>query len=338
MAKITYREIAKLAGVSLASVSFAIKNKPGVSDETRQKILKVAHQHGYFENALPIQAIVKRPLRIASIFSAAAPAEDQLFYEELNAALLNACNQLDYWLVPTSVAEKDGRLELPQCIRDLEVDAVMSYGDLDAAIYAELERLGIPFVILDSYRDTPYPSVRTDYTKVAHMVTRHLIDLGHRDIAFLSNAASSDFSYITLKGFRAAMTEAGLTVPDLWIQQNTGDLDTVNHCLETILSGSHKPTAIFCTIDFYSFKVIQRLHQLGYRIPEDISIISIDDVVVAKLVSPPLTTVHVDREGIVQKGLEMLTKLLNGKSCQSVVLPLPELIIRSTTAAPYPNR
>lgn len=334
MSKITYREIAKLAGVSLASVSFALKNKPGVSEETRQKILKVAHQHGYFENTLPIQAIMKRPLRIASIFSTAAPTEDQLFYEELNAALLPACNDLDYWLVPTSIAGRSGTVELPQCIRDIEVDAVLIFGDLDPVIYEELDRLGIPFVILDAYQQTPYPCVRTDYTKVAYMVTRHLIDLGHKDIAFLSNASSHDFNLLTLDGFHRAMGEANLNVPKNWIQINTGDIDAVNQCLDSILSGSQKPTAIFCTVDFYSFKVIQQLHLLGYRIPEDISIVSIDDVVVAKLVSPPLTTVHVDREMIVQTGLEMLTKLLNGQPCESTVLPLPKLIVRNTTAPP----
>lgn len=334
MAKITYREIAKLAGVSLASVSFAIKNKAGVSEETRQKILKVAHQHGYFDNNLPIQAIMKRPLRIASIFSTAAPEEDQLFYEELNSALLRACNALNYWLVPTSITERFGQVSLPQCIRDIEVDGVLIFGDLDQNIYEELDRLGIPFVIVDSYSPSSYPSVSNDYEEVAYEVTQHLIGLGHEKIAFLSNASSQDFNMQTLRGFHRAMEGARLHVPENWIQLNTGDVEAVNQCLERILSGSQKPSAIFSTVDFYSFKLIQQLHLLGYRIPEDISIVSIDDVVVARLISPPLTTIHVEREMMVQKGLEMLTKRLNCESCQSVVLPIPKLAIRGTTAPP----
>ena len=334
MGKITYREIAKLAGVSLASVSFAIKNKPGVSDETRQKVLKIANQHGYFDSTLPIQAIIKRPPRIASLFRAAAPIEDQLFYKEMNAVLLSACADCGYWFIPTSVSGAVGISDLPQCIRDIEVDGVITCGDLNPDIYLEMERLGIPFVLLDSIRPSSYPSVNVDYSQSAYTATRHLIQLGHTDIAFLSNYSSHDFNARTLDGFQRAMEEANLAVLPNRIQINIGDMDSIRYCLDHAFSGETRPTAIFSTVDFYSFKIIQLLHSKGYRIPEDISIVSIDDVVVAGLISPPLTTVHIQRERMVKEGIGMLTKLLNGQTCQSVVLPPQELVIRSSTAAP----
>lgn len=338
MGKITYRQIAKLAGVSLASVSFAIKNKPGVSEETRQKILKVANQHGYFENALPIQAIIKRPPRIASVFRSAAPVEDQLFYKELNAALLTACDAMGFWLVPTTISGTPGLVEIPQCIRDNEVDGVLFFGDLEPGILEELERLGIPFVILDSCRRSNYPAVLVDYAQVAYTATRYLIDMGHKDIAFLSNASSHDFNALCLDGYQRAMEQSNLSILPNRIQINMGDVDSINQCLDRALSGVRKPTAIFCTVDFYAFKLIQRLHNLGYRIPEDISIVSVDDVIVAKLISPPLTTVHIEREKMVQEGLNILTKLLNGESCKRTVLAKQELVIRETAAPPKSRR
>ena len=108
----------------------------------------------------------------------------------------------------------------------------------------------------------------------------------------------------------------------------------MEQCLEKALAGPCRPTAIFCTVDFYALKVIRKLHALGYRVPEDVSIVGIDDVAVSGLVIPGLTTMRVDRNEMIREGLQMLTQMIQGKTCGNKRLPTPELILRETTCPP----
>jgi DNA-binding LacI/PurR family transcriptional regulator len=214
------------------------------------------------------------------------------------------------------------------------VDGVLIFGDQEPGIYVELSRIGIPFVVLDSSRSSQYPSVYVDYSKAAYIATRHLIDLGHRDIAYLSNGTLHDFNTLTLNGFQQATTEAGIALYPNRFQIDLEDTVTVEQCLEKALAGPSRPTAIFCTVDYYALKVIRKLHAMGLRVPEDVSVVGIDDVAVSALVLPGLTTMRVDRVEMIREGLQMLEQMLRGKSCGNRQLPTPELILRETTCPP----
>lgn len=335
MAKITNRDIARLAGVSPAAVSIAINGKPGVSDETREKILSIARQQNYCTGTISARVIRERSTFIAALFRTDAQLEDQAFYSEMGTAAMVACRNLGYTLVSTYITGEDSTLELPPSIRSGEVDGVLIFGDQEPGIYVELNRIGVPFVILDSSRrSTPYPSVFVDYSQAAYLATRHLIELGHRDIAYLSNGTLHDFNTLTLTGFQQATAEANIALYPNRFQIDLEDAQTIQQCLDRALSGPRRPSAILCTVDFYALKVMRNLHTMGYRIPEDISIIGIDDVIVSRLTTPTLTTMRVDRNEMIKEGLEMLSLLLRGKTCPSRILSTPELILRETTAPP----
>lgn len=334
MAKITNRDIAKLAGVSPAAVSLAINGKAGISEETREKVLAIARQHNYCTGSASVRVLRERSTYIAALFRTDAPLEDQAFYAELSTSAMVACRELGYTLVSTYITGEDSMLELPPSIRAKEVDGVLIFGDQEPGIYVELSRIGIPFVVLDSSRSSQYPSVYADYSKAAYIATRHLIDLGHRDIAYLSNGTLHDFNTLTLNGFQQATTEAGIALYPNRFQIDLEDTVTVEQCLEKALAGPSRPTAIFCTVDYYALKVIRKLHAMGLRVPEDVSIVGIDDVAVSALVLPGLTTMRVDRVEMVREGLQMLEQMLRGKSCGNRQLPTPELILRETTCPP----
>ena len=334
MAKITNRDIAKLAGVSPAAVSLAINGKPGISEETREKVLAIARQNNYCTGSTSVRVLRERSTYIAALFRTDAPLEDQAFYAELSTSAMVACRELGYTLVSTYITGEDSMLELPPSIRGGEVDGVLIFGDQEPGIYVELSRIGIPFVVLDSSRSSQYPSVYVDYSKAAYIATKHLIDLGHRDIAYLSNGTLHDFNTLTLNGFQQATTEAGIALYPNRFQIDLEDTETVEQCLAKALAGPCRPTAIFCTVDFYALKVIRKLHAMGYRVPEDISIVGIDDVAVSQLVLPSLTTMRIDRDEMIREGLQMLTKMLQGKTCGHKHMPTPKLILRETTCPP----
>lgn len=334
MAKITNRDIAKLAGVSPAAVSLAINGKPGISEETRQKVLAIARQHNYCTGTASARVLRERSTYIAALFRTDAQLEDQAFYAELSTAAMVACRELGYTLVSTYITGSDSMLELPPSIRSGEVDGVLIFGDQEPGIYVELSKIGIPFVILDCSRQSQYPSVFVDYSQAAYDATRHLIDLGHRDIAFLSNGTLHDFNTLTLNGFQQATTEAGIALYPNRFQIDIEDTQTVEQCLEKALAGPCRPTAIFCTVDLYALKIMRKLFQMGYRVPEDISLISIDDVALSQLIFPGLTTMCVDRDAMIRQGLRMLTQMLRGEKPRSCRLATPHLVLRQTTAAP----
>lgn len=335
VAKTTNRDIARLAGVSPAAVSIAINGKPGVSEETRERILSIARQQNYCTGSTSVRVIRERSTFIAALFRTDAQLEDQAFYSEMSTAAMITCRDLGYTLVSTYITGKDRTLELPPSIRSGEVDGVLIFGDQETGIYAELTRLGIPFVILDSSRRTAvHPSVFVDYCQAAYTATRHLIELGHRDIAYLSNGTLHDFNTLTLNGFQQATTEAGITLYPNRFQIDMEDTNTLEQCLKRALCGPHRPTAIFCTVDFYALKVMRKLRVMGYSVPEDVSVISIDDVIVSQLTTPALTTMRIDRTEMIREGLDMLTTLMKSGTCQSRTLSTPELVLRETTAPP----
>lgn len=334
MAKTTNREIAKLAGVSPAAVSIAMNGKTGISEETRERILNIARQLNYCTNSTSAKVLRERSTYIAALFRTDMQMADQVFYSEMCNNAMAACKDLGYTLVSTYITGEDSSLELPPAIRFSEVDGVLIFGDQKPGIYAELKRINIPFVVLDSCRPfTPHPSIYVDYNDTAYRATRHLIELGHRDLVFFSNSILHEFNTHILDGFQKATMEANISLYPNRIQlMDDVHEDAIRMSVERALAGAGRPTAFLCCSDFYALKVIYTLSTMGYRIPEDISVIGMDDINMAKLVYPGLTTMRVDRDIMLSQGLQMLTNLMRGEHCASRILPAPELVLRGTTA------
>lgn len=334
MAKTTNREIARLAGVSPAAVSIAMNGKSGISEETRERILNIARQLNYCTNSTSAKVLRERSTYVAALFRTDMQMVDQVFYSEMCNDAMAACKDLGYTLVSTYITGEDSSLELPPAIRYGEVDGVLIFGDQKPGIYNELKRIGIPFVVLDSCRPfTPHPSIYVDYNDAAYRATRHLIDLGHRDLVFFSNGIFHEFNSHILDGFQKATMEANISLYPNRIQLlDTVHEDAIQQFVERTLAGPGKPTAFFCCSDFYALKVIYTLRDMGYRIPEDFSIVSLDDINIAKLVYPGLTTMRINRDVMLSQGLQMLNNLMRGEHCASRILPPPELIVRGTTA------
>lgn len=337
MDRVTNKDIAKLAGVSPAAVSIAVNGKPGISSETRARILQIAREHHYCPGAASLQILQERSRFIAALFRTDAQLEDQIFYSELGAHGMVACRERGYTLASTYITDSDGAIELPQAVRDRAVDGILLFGDQEPGVYAELSRIGIPYVVLDSSRPgSGHPSVLVDYRSAAYRATRYLIGLGHRDIAYLSNGALHDFNMLTLAGFQQAAAEAGIALYPNRFQIDVEDEASLRRCVDRALEGPSRPTALLCTVDVYAINAMRYLHTCGFRVPEDFSVVGIDDVTMSRYVIPSLTTLRVDRKRMIELGLDMLGRLLAGEDCGSRTLPPPQLICRESAAPPRP--
>ncbi len=332
MTKMTTREIARLAGVSPAAVSFALNGKRGISEETRKQIIAIAREQNY--RPLPAGPRAEKQMNFAVVFRNYLPALDKLFYTELNNSVMQVCDEPNISLIMMSVQIQNGEAMLPNALYMDNLDGIIVYGDLDRRIEQELEKLAIPTVVLDSSRHGLRNAVYVDYANAAYVATRYLIDLGHRDIAYLGNDRMHDFNLQTFGGFQRATTESGLQLSTDRIQLNVYDETTLTKCIDNVFQGAAKPTALFCAADCYAIHAIRHIHSLGMRVPEDVSIVGIDDIVISPYTIPSLTTVRVDRDRIGELGLMLLKKQIAGEPCESVTLPLDELIIRESSAAP----
>lgn len=333
MTKITLRDVAKLAGVSTAAVSFALNGKPGISEYTRKHILDVVEKSGYHFSSSA--ASTNARANIAILFRNDIPTLDRLFYTELNACVLQACEKLQYNFIFVSTYYENNKLVFSDILRSPNLDVIITYGDVSSDILPELKSLNIPMLVLDSSRkEEDQIAVHVDYAGAAYTAINHLIELGHKDIAYIGNDKLHDFDYQTFSGFQHATSEKGLTLSMNRIQINVYDEESLYSCIDHALEGQRPPTALFCATDFYAIHAIRYLHTKGMHVPNDISVISIDDIAVSKFIIPSLTTVRIDNEAMGLIGFELLQKLINNEECLSVNLPHCDLIVRESTAPP----
>jgi len=331
--KITGKEIAEMAGVSTTAVSLVKTGKSGIGDETRKRIVKIMRQTGYYQ-ASSDMAVTQN---IVLLFRDDLHAMKQYFYNEVNASVINACRNLPYNLIITTVDYSDAQVPLPYALQNDTADAAIIYGDPNSALLGRLSQLGIPFVVLDSSRKKEeLCAVRVDYETAAYDAVTYLISLGHKDIAYIGNNRSTiyDFNLLAFGGFQRAMSENGFTLEINRIQFDAHDESSLYTCIDSALSGTRQPTALFCTTDLNAILTLRYLYEKGVRVPEDISVIGIDDLSISQYTVPSLTTLRINREQMGRLGVELIGKMLRDEQCQSVYVAPCAVVVRESTASP----
>ena len=333
MKRYTNKEVAEMAGVSPAAVSLAINGKKGVSEETRARIMSIVEHVNYLPNPNSRRLLSSRTNNIAVLVRNDMCAIDRLFYTELTESILNTCDHKVTNLVFSTLQQHDGHSMLPQLIRSRDVDGILIYGDIDSNVLLEITNYEIPFVTLDSsLHENKHLTVGVDYSMAAYTATQYLLKCGHRDIAYIGNSANSQkhFNYAVFSGFQRALTEVGVVLPVNRIQINVYDENALYDSIQQTLGGAVQPTALFCATDVYGCHAIRYLRSLGYAVPDDISVIGIDDIVISQFTTPALTTVCVDLQTIGREGYHLLQRRIAGESCESILLPSEQLIIRDS--------
>lgn len=310
MARLTIVDIARMADVSPTSVSFALNGKPGVSKETRKRILSIIEQTGFSPSQSARSQVMKRTQNIALLFNADTLPQDHLFQSGLNTHILRWCNNRRFNLVFVGCDPADSpSAPLPPILRSHDVDGIITLGYVSKIILSKLRLLGIPYLLLDCHQDVPdVLTVSIDYYKAACLAMEHLIKNGHRRIAYIGSSIPRRFSQQTLDGYRKVLDDHHITVPLGWMRMQMSDFDDAAAEREAhlILSCEERPTAIFCTADVFAISAIRQIKAEGFRVPDDISVIAIDDALVSSYIDPPLTTVRIDAADLTRIGCNLL--------------------------------
>ncbi|TFG64157.1 MAG: LacI family transcriptional regulator [Spirochaetales bacterium] len=312
---LTIIDIARMANVSPSAVSIALNGRKGISEPTRSRILKIIEDVKYIPNQQARRLLLKYTNNIGILHEEHRSPLDHLFHVEITGAILNNCDDYGYNAVFTSI--KTGKQPaIPEMIKNRDVDGIIIIGELPLTIIGEIRKFGLPIVLVDEhFRIKDLPAVEPDYADGAEKAASYLLQCGHERIAYIGESKYRRYGSQTLAGFRLAMKKAGKPVPDGYIQLGAGDsnADTGYTCMTAILGLKSKPTAVFCAADIYAVGAMRSVKDMGLSIPEDVSIIGMDDILLSEYVEPPLTTVKFNKREMGTAALKTLTGLIKGE-------------------------
>ncbi|MFD0256936.1 LacI family DNA-binding transcriptional regulator [Kitasatospora indigofera] len=302
--RVTSTDVAKLAGVSRSAVSFAFNSPERLSEATRDRIMAAAEQIGYSPNTLArmLQAGQTQSLGVLLPQNLAKIMENP-YYARFLTGVGQVCDEQGYTMLLTPPLRDSMLKAIPYAA----VDGFIVCGlEHDRGEVAELQRRGIPFVLVDSSPWEDVPSVDVDDRAGAHEVTRHILDLGHRRIALLSidpGPERAERGYRgplarRMDGVAEALAEAGLALSDVTLTEVPCTRADGYRATRALMADS-APTAIVALSDILAFGAINALHDLGLRVPEDVTVTGFDDLPDAAWLRPRLTSV---RQPISAKG------------------------------------
>lgn len=329
-------DVARRSGVSIASVSRALRGEAGVSPATRDRILAVARELSYVVSPEASRLSGGPTGRVAVI----VPRVDAWFYSTILAGIADEFDAIGLDLVLCTLTGSSARHRFFETLPlRRKVDAVVVVSlPLSARERTRLEQLAVPTVFVGGHRVENHPWVGIDDERAARQAVGHLLHIGHRDIAMIQAADDTDIPWATdqarIRGFHRQLQEAGLTDPT--VVNVKWSIAGGSRGMEMLLSRSRLPTAVFCHSDEIALGALRTLRRSGIAVPQQISIIGVDDHPSADI--SDLTTVAqpVRRQGQLAARV-VLDRLSGGDAAEpvaSVDILATRLVIRGTTAPP----
>jgi LacI family transcriptional regulator len=335
MASIT--EVAKLAGVSTATASRVVGEVDyPVSDATRQRVLDAARQLDYVPNALA-RGLLKSTVPIVGVI---VHDITDPYFNEVVRGVEDAATNAGY-LVITCSSDRDPvrQNSYARLLRSLRAGAVIFAGSGidDGDTSAELERHvagirenGSAVVHLSPHAGGP-PDVGVDNIAGIGAMVAALVDLGHSRIGFLAGPEKLLVARERVEGYRRAMAAANLRIDERLIVNSAFDRAGGAAGVDELMSRGVDFSAIACANDLLALGAIQRLNELGRAVPGDVSVAGFDDISIAALTAPHLSTVRLPLRELGRRGFDAAMRLLAGEEVEPVTLPI-EIVMRDSTA------
>jgi LacI family transcriptional regulator, xylobiose transport system transcriptional regulator len=327
---VTIAYLAERAGVSVPTVSKVINGRSDVSEETRRRVEAVVREYGYQRPARPDQR---------------ADLLELIFHElespwalEIIRGVERVAGVQDVAVVLSELEGRrsPGRDWLAGALRRRPTGVISVFSELTEAQRSRLTARAIPFVTIDPTGEPIHetPSVGATNWSGGYAATRHLLELGHRRIAIISGPDLIPCCRARLDGYRAAMDAAGVPVDGL---VHFGDLHVEEGVAlgRELLAQPEPPTAIFAGNDLQALGVYEAAHQVGTRIPDELSVVGFDNLSVARWAVPRLTTIHQPLTEMASAATNLVLQLARGEApAQTRIELATSLVVRDSTAPP----
>ena len=341
---VTLKDIAKKVGYSITTVSRALAGYDDVADPTRQLILRTAAEMGYYPDVTARRLQKQRTDTIGFVIPTHGPRFSDPFFSELLAGIGNKAAEQELDLLVSTCAPGDEEMRVyERMVKERRVDGLLVVRTRfqDPRI-AYLVMHDLPFVAFgrsDLGTEIDFPYLDVDGKAGLRRLTQHLIDLGHRRIAFVSAPPNLMFASHRLEGYKEALAANGIPFDETLV--TVGELTqrsgyTVGR---ELLSWPERPTAIVACNDLMALGIISAAQGMGVIVGQDVAVTGFDDIPLAEHAHPPLTTVRQPIYEIGQRICEMLICLLQGEALENQhVLLQPELIVRESCGASASQR
>lgn len=306
------REIAALAGVSPASVSLVINNRKGVSEETRRKVMAVIHENGYSTQAKKRRTASAR-LMIVKFHTHGITEENQGFIAAIIDRIESEGRRYGFEMVMAQCEARNAGETLRGLMRDPPDGVIFVGSELNPEYYPLLDLIPVPTVVLDNgLHYGRVDSVTMANAAISAASVDYLYGLGHRDIGYIQFNVPIRNTQERYRGYRRRMRELGLVIPAPFCVAPT--LNTSYESMKRLIQseGFQMHRAFVADNDTVAIGVSKALIEAGYRLPEDFSIIGVDDIPFSAVFTPPLTTMRVSRSTLGALAVQVLrTRMKN---------------------------
>lgn len=321
--KITIKDVAKKANVSVATVSRVINNKGGYSEETEERILRVIEELNYSPNAIARGLVGKRTKTIGLL----VPDLTSTLPIELLKGVEKAAHKMGHSVILCNT-ELGGKktLDYLRLLDEKQIDGIIyASHELKEDYYRYIKKMNVPLVLLATESNRfPVPFVKVNDRMAVYSAISYLIEKGHRKIAIISGSQQDEIAGVPrIVGYKAAMRDHGLSIKDEWIVETESFFfENGKKGFLQLMNQAPDITAVFAASDDMAIGVLSAANNLGIKVPDDLSVMGYDNLRIAEMVVPTLTTVAQPFEKMGERAVEMIFEMLStGKNIESFYFP-----------------
>lgn len=326
----TIKDVARVAGVSIATVSRVVNKGPKVGQKTRDKVLAVMNDLGYTPNANARALVTQKSTTIGLVipdlsdpfFAALASGVDQI-----------AKNSNVQLLISTSSMSAESEKQAIDLLVERRCEAIIIHSKLlpEAELVGLTER--IPgLVLIDRYiEDVAKRCVWLDNIEGGRIAARHFASLGHKQIACINSNYAIDDPKLRLEGFKQALDEQSITLDEDMVCEHEPSLKGGEIATQKLLASGKPFSALFAYNDAMAIGAISTLEDNGFKVPQDVSVIGFDDVILSRYSRPKLTTLHYPIEEMAKNAAKLALSFAANEEIETVQSYLPRLIKREST-------
>lgn len=338
------KDIAEHVGVSISTVSRVIKNDKSrnVHPETRKKVWDAVKELGYVPNLNARnlvtgqqQSTKKRTMKIGWVADPKT-AEMNPYYSSIISGISDTIEDSDYTLVNFTNEDFSNESRLLEIIHEMGIEGLILMDEIDRSSLEFIQR-HIPIVGLDHvYSDETFTTVDFDRIAAAKLAVEYFIKNGHQKIGFIGGGVGVENGDLSLEkrfqGYKLALEEAGIEYKEKWVINSHWNTENSYKGMKELLKSDDLPTAIFCASDLMAIPAMRAIHESGLRIPDDIAIIGLDNIEMAKYSTPPLTTINIPKYEMGEIVAKTMVDMVEEKIKVPIKILVPfELVVRESS-------
>lgn len=330
---ISIKDIARAVGVSHPTVSRALHGSPLVHPETAMQIRRKADELGYKASMVARSLVTRKTQTIGLVVTTIADP----FYGEIVSGVEEVTTERGYSVILANCQiDPQREISVVRSLQERRVDGILvaasRVGDFYLSLMSEME---VPIVVINNQHDGEFVySVSIDDHGGAERATNHLIELGHKKIAYIGDPPGCRTDADRLAGYKSAHAAAGLPVRSEYLAQGDGLPSRGFDCAKELLSLPDRPTGIFCYNDMTLLGALRAAADCGLSVPADLSLVGFDDLFFAQYLEPAITTIRQPKREMGRQATDLLFALLNDETPEKKNLVEGELVVRSSTAPP----